>query len=204
MRIPHHQRHTLTAIFALFLSISIVLISFNVVYHLPAMYGSADQDHVQAILFYLDGYAQLPEWIITLMSENEIAHMRDVAILFSWTRLLLFCSIIVTAALSYQAYCAGNLRRILTQASAFGAISIGIMTALVGLFFSTAFTAFHKVAFTNELWLLPPESYLITLFPEKTFLLIATSTLLSATISLGIIALVARHETHTAQRKKAR
>ena len=100
---------------------------------------------------------------------KEIYHMCDVARLFQMLR----AGIAVT--LSGAGLLIGLSRgRKFAKASAVGfALWAGLLAALalvIALDFSAAFTVFHEILFTNDLWLLDPRTdLLIRMCPEEMF-----------------------------------
>ena len=107
-----------------------------------------------------------------LFNQQEVAHLKDVKGLI-WLDYRLFLGALVYVL----AYTGVSLfrwrdRRQLAWGVAKGSIItmgilavLGIMSTLVD--FGTAFTQFHFLAFTNELWRLDPATdYMIMLFPE--------------------------------------
>lgn len=108
-----------------------------------------------------------------LFNEREIAHMEDVQNIFTLIGRLrlaagsvLLILPLVGIALAGSAF----LPRLGKLLVAGGILTIAFL-ALAGLLslidFTQLFIAFHKLAFTNDLWMLDPRTdYLIMLFPE--------------------------------------
>ena len=100
---------------------------------------------------------------------KEIYHMGDVARLFQMLR------VGIAVTLSGAGLLIGLSRgRRFAKASAAGfALWAGLLAALALLIasdFSAAFTAFHEILFTNDLWLLDPRTdLLIRMCPEEMF-----------------------------------
>lgn len=105
--------------------------------------------------------------------ENEVSHMRDVYKLFFYMRILMALSIIV---------CLGSLRFLIKKGGFFTTIQklgkhlIGVLVllalfvGLVSLNFNRAFIIFHKVLFSNDLWLMDPnKDLMIQMLPENFF-----------------------------------
>ncbi|MFW5745993.1 MAG: DUF1461 domain-containing protein [Nanoarchaeota archaeon] len=153
---------------------------------------SPDQSGAAAdIIEYLDGEdVTLP----VEMSTRESLHMQDVRRIFSSIRSALLQSIlaisIITLLLTVHAYAKSyNIIRHLRLALRWAAIAGGSATTLLLLsvvVFPVSLNLFHYLAFDNELWMLPPESYSLLLFPRTFFLL----TLLSVLLYIGIFSLL--------------
>ncbi|MFO8143159.1 MAG: TIGR01906 family membrane protein [Dehalococcoidales bacterium] len=111
---------------------------------------------------------------VSLFSEREIIHLRDVKALVGMNRHLLMGTAVYTGI--YAGFCLfwrrGRYRRKLASSVVIGSlVTLGTIIALGAgsmLFdFNSLFTRFHLIAFTNEFWMLDPrEDYLIMLFPE--------------------------------------
>ena len=100
---------------------------------------------------------------------KEISHMGDVARLFRMLRTA------VAVALSGAGLLIGFSRgRGFAKASAAGFVLwaglIGALALVIASDFSAAFTVFHEILFTNDLWLLDPRTdLLIHMCPEEMF-----------------------------------
>lgn len=122
-------------------------------------------------------------------NERELTHMRDVLALFDLARtvrnVLLAAAVVLLAAglwLSRGAH--------LTCISLIGLaallVPLGAFALWAAVDFSSAFTFFHETLFTNDLWLLNPETdLLLRLLPEQFFADIA------ATIAVRALAYMA-------------
>ena len=114
-------------------------------------------------------------------SEKERLHMKDVRNLIwsSWILILiLIITIVYTKNPKKELYKGGIYTIILT-----------ILLSLTLLSFSTSFTIFHKLLFTNNLWLLPANSLLIQMFPER-FFIQSTKQILLYTFILSLLAII--------------
>jgi len=107
----------------------------------------------------------------TLFNQQEVAHLRDVKRLVRMDYGLLIGTAIYIGVYAYLMRRRKRLKRLARSAIIGGGIAIGMIAAMgVGATiqgFGQAFTQFHFLAFTNELWLLDPSTdYLLMLFPE--------------------------------------
>ena len=107
-----------------------------------------------------------------LFNQREVVHLKDVKGLIRLDyRLLLGTLLYVLAYAGISLFWRKDRRRLAKGVVWGGSITLGIIAAL-GIVstlvdFGEAFTQFHFLAFTNELWLLDPtKDYLIMLFPE--------------------------------------
>jgi len=107
-----------------------------------------------------------------LFNQQEVAHLKDVKGLIWLDYRLFLGALIYVLAYTGVSLFRWRDRRQLARGVAKGSIItlgilvvLGIMSTLVD--FGTAFTRFHFLAFTNELWRLDPaKDYMIMLFPE--------------------------------------
>lgn len=105
-------------------------------------------------------------------TQREILHMRDVKALTKLTNLLLLANLGLIAAIAITLLLKNNQKGLLSafkigSAVGIGAILVLSVSSLIN--FDFLFIKFHLFSFTNDLWLLSPESNLIKLFPQKFF-----------------------------------
>ncbi len=109
---------------------------------------------------------------ITMMRDIEIRHMKDVKNLYTYLRLSAIISFISAISMSYILFKANKEELYKT----FKTIYLGplFFVMFVGGYliidFNTAFTAFHKMFFSNDEWLLLSDDVLILLLPENFWL----------------------------------
>jgi len=107
----------------------------------------------------------------TLFNQREVAHLKDVKNLVRMDYGLLIGMAIYVGVYAGIMRRRKQLKRLARAAIIGGGIAIGMIVAMgVGSTaqgFGQAFTQFHFLAFTNELWMLDPSTdYLLMLFPE--------------------------------------
>lgn len=127
--------------------------------------GNRKDLYIEAVI---DGQKQF------FFNEKEIAHMEDVRTLFlggQWFRRIgiMFC-IISAAFLIFQ-----NKKQYLLKYIKNGMICFVVITAILASIISTNFTKyfvlFHKIFFSNNLWILNPDTdRLINIVPEPFFI----------------------------------
>ncbi len=106
------------------------------------------------------------ETVKDFFTKDEILHMVDVKNLIRFS-LFLFAVSLFFSALCFRFV--KDKRNLLVGVSLAGMIFTSILF-LVSIFdFSDAFILFHKLFFRNSLWLLPANTKLIEMFPEKFF-----------------------------------
>lgn len=142
-------------------------------------------------------------------SQRELLHMQDVKVLFlQGLAVRRICTGIVTVLILLMLLL--RTRFILTLAKTILTTFLsllactGILTAVIASNFSRAFTAFHKIFFNNDLWLLnPEEDWIIRLLPEGFFLdmiivigIVFVISLLAVSALCG--GLLLHHKHHTA------
>ena len=108
-----------------------------------------------------------------LFNERELQHMVDVQHLFllaGRARLVAGAILLIVPLLGLVAQRAQFLPRLGSMLTAGGILTVAILLLLGALSlvdFTELWTRFHRVAFTNDLWVLDPRTdYLIMLFPE--------------------------------------
>ncbi len=127
--------------------------------------GKRDNLNIEAVI---DGEQQ------EFFNEKEIAHMKDVRVLFwggQWLRRIgVIVCIITVIFLLFQSkieFLLKCLRNGLISFMVFMAILVGIITTN----FTKYFVIFHKIFFSNNLWILNPETdRLINIVPEPFFI----------------------------------
>ena len=104
-----------------------------------------------------------------ILRDIEIGHMVDVKNLYTYLRVAAALSLIIAVSLSYVMYKV-NKKELY---STFKSIYLGplFFIMFVGGYliidFDTAFTAFHKMFFTNDDWILYSTDVLIILLPQN-------------------------------------
>lgn len=142
--------------------------------HVPAEFYSP---LCQALCNYLRGGTSAFEFLpdgVTLFNSREVVHLADCAALFRFDHTVMIVSWIVAGVFL--------VLLLVTRAGHSGALGLLIGTLLVtagliGLIvwgladFNGLFLTFHRVAFSNDLWLLNPATdALIRLMPEGFFI----------------------------------
>ena len=129
-----------------------------------------------------------------LFNEREILHMIDVKAQIQglgFLQRLAFFSMVGVALGGIAVWGRAATLRLLGRGFLYGSlVTIGLLAALgVGALigFGPLFTLFHRLSFSNELWILDPRTdYLIMMFPQGFFM---DATLITAGLSLGQAAL---------------
>ena len=126
-----------------------------------------DDLHMTAII---DGEEQ------EVFGERELLHMEDVQVLFFIGKWIRNITLILLSILFFVSYRLSKefLGRLLVriQQIIFGFLGTMVLIGLiVSINFNYFFTLFHKVFFTNDLWLLDPKTdILINMVPEQFFI----------------------------------
>ena len=140
--------------------------------------ASRYREYAQAITRYLDGKTdaiQVPDpqedqALIPAFSEKENAHMRDVRRIVSalqWTRWIGGGGVILILLLLYLLRRGRRDQLLRCATRGFAAASIAMLIAALALAlwgaanFRGLFWTFHQVVFTNDLWLLDPQTDLL-------------------------------------------
>ncbi len=156
-----------------------------------------------ALTNYLKGGTSVFDFMqggISLFGANEKLHLADCAALFRFDRTLM----LVSAGLAVLLLIAVRFAR--NGKSAARGVAVGAVVSLAGVIalgvwgladFDSLFVTFHRVAFTNDLWLMNPATDLILrLMPTGFFvryaLLIGGGWLLALGLLLGLSRALAR------------
>ena len=106
-------------------------------------------------------------------NEKELAHMRDVLELFDLARAVRNALFVIAAGLLAAGLWLSRGARLLPMCFVGLAallLPLGVFAIWAAADFSGAFTFFHETLFTNDLWLLNPETdLLLRLLPEQFF-----------------------------------
>lgn len=130
-------------------------------------------------------------------SQKELLHMQDVKNLFSLCRsVLLFCTWIIGACLALSLFAfrtmLASLGRGYIRVSLYAAALGGALAVWAALDFHSLFTLFHRLFFTNDLWLLnPKQDLLLQLMPTSFFVAYAARIGLLVLIGAAIVNLAA-------------
>lgn len=174
------MRKLADAAIVILLGLFILLTSFSLVFNLTPFYKHefektgtytriADADTISDNLrSYLNWGNNLNESYYT---QREILHLRDVKTLIICHYLALLLSAValfalLTTRIRQEKRKARYLSHIFLLAPSILLLSILILSLFD---FSSLFTLFHRLLFTNNFWLLPAESTLIRLYPESFF-----------------------------------
>jgi len=107
-------------------------------------------------------------------NEKEILHMKDVKNIIQKIIYLFYLSTITTLLISFYFFYKKQYQKIifsLKNSSIITIVSLSILTAILLISFNNTFIYFHKLLFTNNLWLLDPKKdLLINLFPKQFFI----------------------------------
>ncbi|MDR7857167.1 TIGR01906 family membrane protein [Tissierella sp.] len=136
-------------------------------------------------------------------NEREILHMRDVQVLFKYGFILKYVSVILALAIIIYFRIKRDVKivgRYMYKGLFANWILVGILGLMVYFNFDKYFTIFHKIFFSNDLWLLNPETdLLIQMLPEEFFISMAISIMLSF---LGFVATIQGIGYATARKEK--
>lgn len=130
------------------------------------------------LLLYLKGEAG-DEILEENFNQREILHMRDVKVLFRIGFILKYISIILSIAIIAYFIKIGEsklLGKSIFRGLFINWVILAILSILVYSDFNKYFTYFHLIFFTNDLWLLNPDTdLLIQMLPEEFFSSMAIS-----------------------------
>ncbi|MGL4606511.1 MAG: TIGR01906 family membrane protein [Eubacteriaceae bacterium] len=129
---------------------------------------------------------------VSIFNEQEIVHMEDVRNLLDIA--LLFRNIAGLISLGIFIYLFKKERMILLRSFFWGSlIFLGILGIIGGYFlldFNGAFTLFHQIAFSNNLWIMNPDTdLLIWIVPEPFFLSLINRIIIYTIVPLLLVCL---------------
>ena len=108
-----------------------------------------------------------------IFGARETRHMEDVKRLFVWVNRIQELSVVFVLAyvISFFIWAReGSIRQLAIQSLVglgLGVLAVGGIGVVAAFGFDAAFTRFHEVFFTNDLWQLDPRTdHLIQMFPE--------------------------------------
>ncbi|MBA1337179.1 MAG: hypothetical protein HPY66_3615 [Firmicutes bacterium] len=128
--------------------------------------GKTDSIYNRAIIFGSEKY---------LFSQKELTHMMDVKALFTMGYRMRNLSFLALILLLVAIFHAGNRKKhymgkALFRASLILFAASTVLLIIISTDFYNYFTVFHEIFFTNDLWLLNPETdLLINMFPLEFF-----------------------------------
>ena len=215
-----------TGVFAVALPVFLICSNVRLVINSPLLYeydfarygiesrtGLPKEEFRRATDQIVDYFNGSDEWLdvrvqgegkdVSLYKEREVLHMRDVKGLVRgvyaaglWTAGYVVLVAAVGALLARRRFLPVLASGV--KWSAIGAVAVIVLVGIASLVaFDPIFTAFHKLSFSNDLWLLDPDTdYLLKMFPEGFFLdatpAIAVFTVAEFAVLAGAIALLRR------------
>ena len=128
---------------------------------------------------YMEKYLNIINYLknnepLTYFNEKEVLHMKDVKNIIQKTIYLFYLSAITTLLISFYLLCKKQYKKIISSlknSSIIAIILLSLLAVILLVSFNNAFIYFHKILFTNNLWLLDPKKdLLINLFPQQFFI----------------------------------
>ena len=143
-------------------------------------------DNFQYTLTLVDGSKRLA------FNQREIDHMLDVQNLFIGGRILTGISLLLFLIIGgYFLVSPKSFKRdyfkIMLNTIVFILLAAALILGLAALDFNTAFTIFHQIFFTNDLWILSSTDMLIIMLPEALFFRLALSIFVGLIVYLTIM-----------------
>ena len=171
-------------------------------------------EHYEAVCEMLTGYlrGELPEFQYTWVGENgstylafqehEQRHMEDCRALFQLDRRVMYIAAAAGAILLVLCGLCGRMAwKALHWTTALLLLAVTALAVWAAVDFNGLFIQFHRVAFTNNLWLLNPNTdLLIRLMPTQLFVFYAV--VIGAPWGLGALVLNAVTRHARSRRKK--
>lgn len=174
------------------------------------MSGADLQAATDALLDYLRGRREDLHVQATIggqqrevFNQREILHMADVRTLYLWAMRIGNGLLILAAAFYLWAWIGGRDKAVVLGGYLQGNyILLGLIAALgiyAALDFNSFWTGFHKIFFTNDLWLLDPRTdLLIQMVPEQFFFDLVMRIVVSAAVIIAVLMVAA----HLAKRRQ--
>lgn len=130
------------------------------------------------------------ELLTPYYQEHEIAHMRDVHQLFRLGRLVRAVSLLLLIGIVVHAFVLGDihgLKKSLPRTSFLWLVLFSAFALFCVFFWDTAFTGFHKLFFSNDLWRMDPaKDFMIQMLPAPFFIGMALRVFLLSLLGVGI------------------
>lgn len=161
-----------------------------------------DLEHVgEHLLLYFTGDAPSPQLTVTIngtptlmFEEHEISHLEDVRMLFQSGLLakhicegLIAIGIILSAVINKCQDAVASIAKSLKLSAVILCAVVLIVTLAAILDFTSWWTSFHLITFTNDLWILDPEvDRLIQIFPEGFFYSAVTKICVTSLVIAGV------------------
>ncbi len=133
------------------------------------------------IVDYLKG--DIPTLDPSFFSEQAIVHMDDVLQLLNIARIaskIALLLLIIGTALFLWTKNIHALSKTLYWSSRSACLSLVLIGGIASLGWDDFFVRFHKLIFSNDLWLFPPEDTLVRLLPDQFFMNFATASILGS------------------------
>ncbi|MDD5177839.1 MAG: TIGR01906 family membrane protein [Candidatus Nanoarchaeia archaeon] len=145
-------------------------------------------NETQNIMDYLKGKADLTT---NFFNEKEKLHLKDVKTLIFVANILFYLSLVLMLGFLIYFIKTKNIKEIKVSLS-IACVSVLVILLVLFLFdFSDLFLEFHKILFSNNLWLLNPlEDKLIIMFPEPFFYKILIEIVMNILLITAIIILI--------------
>lgn len=126
---------------------------------------------------------------LTIVTADEIFHMKDVKTLYTGLRIIAIISLVVAVSLSYVLFKKDKEELYKTYKSIYigPLVFIFVVGGAMIINFDGAFELFHKIFFSNDLWLLGEHDVLILVLPEMFWMISGMIVLVLFALSLGII-----------------
>jgi len=145
------------------------------------------------LIDYLKGNGNA-ELLLPHFNEKEILHMKDVQELFNMAKSIKYITIIISITIVLYSFKKGFIEE-LVKKTINGLFSnhiiIVVLFSIISTDFNKYWTMFHKIFFTNDLWLLNPHTDLmIQMLPEEFFSGISLRIGLSFFMLLSIIQII--------------
>ena len=132
--------------------------------------------------------------ITHIFNAKELTHMQDVKKLFIYGYAFVAVASLIIAIIIIKLLLNKSLKNLIkiTVVTPFSLIIISVLViSIVLLNFNFWFTIFHKIIFTNNSWLLDPQTdILIQIMPLNFFISMFTHIVMTSIVSLGIITIL--------------
>jgi len=182
-----HMKLGMKIVLSVSVSIILILLSVQIISTKPYMmiheglYSSHDDitwDYEYAVeqtMDYLNGFEDdlvFPSYEggdDVLMTERGILHMIDVKNLYSAGRVIMSLMIVLASVSGIYLWDKSEFYSTLKRIWIFPLVFVGSITVVMLINFNWAFTQFHHLLFTNDLWLLSWSDPLIVMLPTGFF-----------------------------------
>jgi uncharacterized membrane protein len=152
------------------------------------VYETLGHDVVVEQMHHVFSFLRWHEPLGDFFSERARLHMDDVWLLYQIACWVFYLSLVGLFFCLF--FGKGKIGKIVLTGSSLSLVVFIVVIVFASLYFSSFFTFFHEMFFSNDLWLFDPTDHLVMLFPEGFFVSFVetwlTTSLLLSLVGVGV------------------